>query len=151
MASNCEDEVVDSPTSHLDGPKFVFWNDPDPSASGGLPSQQPCIVSESPIKTRLAPIAPRQPALGSAPSVLVLAYPLVPSSSPACGSSEPPPRALNETEGRGLPLATLLSITSPGIPPRLRWTPSPPGLERLQLSDAALEELDMKLCAFRAC
>ena len=149
MASTCEYELVDAPNSFLDEPKFIFWNDPDPSASGSLPSQRPCIVSESLIKTRFAPISPRQPALGPAPSALVLAHPLGQSSPPACGSPEPPPHAINETERHGLPLA--ISIISPGIPPWLRVTSSPTDPERLQLSDAALGELDMKLYVFRAC
>jgi len=138
--------VQPCPSGH---PQLSLWDEPGPTSSediltedsrtvGGVSPEPP---ADSVIVTRLLPkIAPpdRWSILGC-------------DSSPSCGT--PRSQALNETKtfnpSRFPPFSLLLALIFPRIPPEPRVPLSFPGAERLQLSDAALGELDMKLYGSR--
>lgn len=153
MASKCEYEIVEpAPPRPLDHSQFLFWDESDPSASRDDPSRESSAVGNaiagSSTQAQFAIIT--RPAIGTAPPALRLGLPLS-GNGPPPYRPRPPLYAPNQVKKPNPsptiipPFAALLSRMPPRIPPEPHITLLLLGAEHFQLSDATLEELDMKL------
>lgn len=147
VASECEYEIIDARPKLLDPPRFIFWDQPDPSTPGDVYPQE-CWA---PGDTTAGPSNNAQgveSATRTVPLALTLAHPPGGSDLPSRG-----PKPLLHAPSQVMihkpspviipPFSALLSR----IPPEPHITLLLLGGERFQLSDVALEELDMKLYA----
>ncbi|KAF9645625.1 hypothetical protein BDM02DRAFT_491555 [Thelephora ganbajun] len=149
-APECEYEIVSTqprPSSHH---QFLFWNKPNSSSSSDTFARERWTVEEAvPQISTKAPVAT---ITQSNPEAVPPARALIHSLShlPPYKPPEPQPHTLNGVRTHDptritLPPFSLLStLIFPGIPPEPHVALSSLGPERFQLSDTALEELDMK-------
>jgi len=146
--SECEFRIVDIPPSLLNHPQFVFWNEPDSSASTGVSPQERWVAAESSTKPQITTVI--QPALKMVPSELsriqTLSRNSTPPSTPLDQPRPPSPDQAHHSPPVILPaFSRLLSRVSPRILPEPHLTLLSLGAQRFQLSDTAVDELDMKL------
>lgn len=141
------------PSNH---PEFVFWEEPGPAGSRDVSIQDRRAVGEMapelPVKAHVhAPIIITQSELEKVPPARALIHSLSPNRPPFPIPHEPRPHTSSEVGTYNPPRITLppfsvlFSFLFPEIPPEPHVPLSLLGAEGLQLSDATLGELDMKL------
>lgn len=152
VASGCEYETIDSSPDPPDRPQFVFWDEPDPPTSRNTSSQE-CwgiggAIPGSSTNPQVAPIT--QSTIGTAPTASALVHPLGGKNPPLHGP-KPWLHLVNLVKTRRPssmiipPFSALLSRIPSRIPLEPHITLLLLGAERFQLSDVAMEELNMKL------
>ncbi|KAF9645907.1 hypothetical protein BDM02DRAFT_388919 [Thelephora ganbajun] len=147
----CEYEIVGPAPRPSGSPKFLFWNEPGPPGSNDVFTRGRwaigAVLPEPPTNpvatiTRFPPEA--------IPTTRMLVRSLVHNRLSPYISPRPPPHTFNTVRAHGLPPVTLppFSVTSslvfPRVPPKPHVVLSLLGTERLQLSDTALGDLNMK-------
>lgn len=135
-ALECEYEGVDVPAGPSEEPRFLIWSKPDPSGSNDvswIDEAFPEVSAEKPA-TILETVPPARALTHSFGRNSPSHY-----ASPKHRLHDPPHFTLS-------PISVPLSFILPRIPPVPHVTLSFLGAERFQLSDAALGDLDMKLC-----
>jgi hypothetical protein len=152
--TECEYEIDSAPPGPSDYSRFSFWGDSGPSCSkdahgrwavGEVVSEPPADLPPNVTETQLLPkiVAPTR----------ALIYPPAHNSLLPYTPPGPRPHTLGETRTRTPvtlpPFSAISSLIFPSIPPQPHVL-SPAGAGRFQLSDAALEDLNMKLYASRA-
>ena len=156
IAPECEYETVNSRLRLSGEPQFVLWHKPCPSSSSDS-SSQGCwdtgeAVPEFPANPPVTTVTQFLPA----PPERALIRPLGSAGLPPNTPPEPRPLTTDEVGTHNPPRITLppfsvlFSLMFPSILPEPHFTLSLLGAERLQLSDVALGELDMKLYVSRA-
>ncbi|KAF9785434.1 hypothetical protein BJ322DRAFT_829801 [Thelephora terrestris] len=147
IASECEDEIIDASSNPFSQPRFLLWNKPDPSLPMNLSKERWTVGDAVPgSSTNTNTATAIQPTLGEVLSAPALSR----SSPPSLVSPVSRLHAVNEVETHR-PYSVALppfSIPLPRIHTRIPPEPHIAlllmGAERLQLSDVALGELDMK-------
>jgi len=138
-ASECEYEGVGDPPGPSEQTRFLIWSKPDPSGSNDAPTKERWIVGSIPqVSTKASSLI-----LDTAPPARALLTRSLGQNSPLSIAS--PKHRLHALSGI---ISVPLSFIPPRIPPEPHITLSFLGAERLQLSDAALGDLDMKLYVF---
>lgn len=143
--TECEYETGITPPSHFDYPRFLYRDGPGPSGSvdsyrceaiGEVASELPTNTVSS-TRTLIRPLAYESPLSHLSPG--------------------PRARTFNGVKTHNLPRIAIphLSATSSfvihSIQPGPHLALSPLGAGRFQLSDTALDDLNMKLYVFRIC
>lgn len=141
--SECEFRVIDVPPSLPNHPEFVFWNEPDSSASRGASPREHWVTAESSTKPQITTV---QPAPKIVPSEFSHIQTLSHNGTSLDQSQPPTLEQVHHPHPVILPaFSRLLSRVPPRILPEPHLMLLSLGAERFQLSDTAMGELDMKL------